>query len=207
MSEPIFPGPGGGVATMAAPAPAEPQPEKASNRKALLAVAGVVGALVVGAGAFFMLTSGAPEEDFTIPIAKPSASASASAAPSASAGTSTTVKKANVTSRDPFAVLFPEPKPEPTAAASAPASTTDGTATQPPNQSQTTTYTVAVSDIKPAKGQATLVVDGKSYTAMVGEKFAPYFTLYAVFNTECVGVLFGDQNVPVCLTAPATVTQ
>jgi len=204
MSEPIFPAPGGGVATMAAPAPAEPQPEKASNRKALLAVAGVVGALVVGAGAFFMLTSGAPEEDFTIPIAKPSASASV--APSASAGTSTTVKKTNVTSRDPFKVLFPEPAAEPSAAATS-GSTTDGTATTPPNQSQTTTYTVAVSDIKPAKGQATIVVDGKSYTALVGEKFAPYFTLYAVFNAECVGVLFGDQNVPVCLTSPATVTQ
>lgn len=204
MSEPIFPAPGG-VATMAAPAPAEPQPEKASNRKALLAVAGVVGALVVGAGAFFLLTSGAPEEDFSIPIAKPSASASVAPSASASAGTSTTVKKANVTSRDPFAVLFPEPAPEPTVAASS--GTTDGTATQAPNQSQTTTYTVAVTNIQPNKGQATVVVDGKSYPAAVGEKFAPYFTLYAVFNAECVGVLFGDQNVPVCLTSPATVTQ
>lgn len=204
MSEPIFPA-SGGVATMAAPAPAEPQPEKASNRKALLAVAGVVGALVVGAGAFFMLTSGAPEEDFTIPIAKPSASAPAEPSASASPGATTTVKKTNVTSRDPFAVLFPTPKAEPSAQQSG--STTDGTATQAPNQSQTTTYTVAVTDIKPAKGQATVVVNGKSYATVVGEKFAPYFTLYAVFNAECVGVLFGDQNVPVCLTVPATVTQ
>jgi hypothetical protein len=30
--------------------------------------------------------------------------------------------------------------------------------------------------------------------------------MYSVFNTECVGVLYGDQSVPVCEGKPQTVT-
>ena len=42
-------------------------------------------------------------------------------------------------------------------------------------------------------------VDGKPYTTAVGETFAKYYSVYSVFNDQCVGVLYGDQSVTVCI--------
>jgi len=53
---------------------------------------------------------------------------------------------------------------------------------------------------------AVVRVDSKSYTVGIGVPFAQYFTLYSVFNSNCVGVLFGDQSIPVCTTVPQTVS-
>lgn len=210
MSEPIFTA-GGGAA---APAATEPQPETPSNRKALLAVGGVVGALVVGAGAFFVLTQGAPQDELAQGAKQPGVTAPGpqASAPAKPAGTKV-VKVATVTSRDPFVALFPDPKPtgDSTSGGGTVTTPTDGTApsggtpTTPPDQSTSTTYKVAVTIIKESEGVAQITVDGKPYSAGVGRPFAPYFTLYAIFNSECVGVLFGDQSVPVCKGAVATV--
>ena len=127
MSEPIFTA-GGGAA---APAATEPAPDTRSNRKALLAVGGVVGAVVVGAGAFFMLTQGAPQDDLaqgakTPGVSAPKPQASASAKP----GGTKVVKVATVTSRDPFVALFPDPKPasDSTSGGGTVTTPTDGTA-------------------------------------------------------------------------------
>jgi hypothetical protein len=66
--------------------------------------------------------------------------------------------------------------------------------------------TLAVSKINTAKQTATITVDGKPYAATVGAVFGTNFVMYSVFNTQCVGILFGDQSVPVCTNAPQTVT-
>jgi len=207
MSEPIFPAPGGNGA--AAPAMADPQPEKKSNRKALLAVGGIVAAAALGAGAFFMLTSsGSGDDEFAGPTtkARPQASSPAKVQASAPAKTTkVTIKTAVVTGRDPFAVLFP--------VVEKPATTTGGTSggpsasATPPSQTQTTTHSIAVVTINGKSGTADLKIDGKAYSAAIGEKFATYYTLYAVFNAQCVGVLFGDQAVASCIGNPVTVTQ
>lgn len=215
MSEPIFPsGPG----ATAAPSVAEPQPETRSNRKALLAVGGVVAAVAVGAGAFFFLNQ-APADDVAAPTPrKPAATAPAEPEPSASPTKKGTVKVVTVTAHDPFVALFPEDsKPADGSTSGDGTTTTDGTTggttdtpstapTAPPDQSTSTSYKVGVTIIKPDTGAAQITVNGKPYSVSVGKSFAQFFTLYAIFNSDCVGVLFGDQNVPVCKSGSATVT-
>jgi hypothetical protein len=187
----------------AAPIAAEPQPSGGS-RKALLAVGGAVGALVVGAGAFMLLTGSGSGGDQAPAASAPQPAASAAApSPSTSPRTTTTIKTVALTARDPFAVLFPAPKPKPVAPA-APAVTT-------PLQGQTAApvapkITLSVSAVNPTKQTATVSVDGVKYPATIGKVFAKTFVLYSVFNAQCVGVLFGDQSVPVCTTSPQTVS-
>lgn len=215
MSEPIFPA-GAGTA---APAAAEPSTEGRSNRKALLALGGVLGAVVVGGGAFFLLNQSAPADEAGPVVKKPASSAQpdAGASPAAKPNKPVTVKVARVTSHDPFAVLFPEVKTSDsggtagsgtttTPGGSSTAAPSGTTATPPPDQSTSTSYKVGVTIIKPDTEVAQITVNGKPYSVGVGKPFAQYFTLYAIFNKDCVGVLFGDQNVPVCKNSNATVT-
>ncbi|MDA8437222.1 MAG: hypothetical protein M0Z98_14700 [Actinomycetales bacterium] len=198
MSEPMFPSGSGD----AAPHAAEPQPSGGS-RKALLAVGGAVGALAIGAGAFVLLTgSGGGGDSAAAPVPQAVASAPAPA-PSASQRTTTTIKTVSVTARDPFAVLFPAPAPTPAAAPAAPAVSTP---LQGPTAAPVVKTTLSVAAVNPTKQTATVSVDGVKYAATVGKVFAKTFLLYSVFNAQCVGVLFGDQSVPVCTNAPQTVS-
>ena len=198
MSEPMFPLGSGD----AAPHAAEPQPSGGS-RKALLAVGGAVGALAIGAGAFVLLTgSGGGGDSAAAPVPQAVASAPAPA-PSASQRTTTTIKTVSVTARDPFAVLFPAPAPTPAAAPAAPAVSTP---LQGPTAAPVVKTTLSVSAVNPTKQTATVSVDGVKYAATVGKVFAKTFLLYSVFNAQCVGVLFGDQSVPVCTNAPQSVS-
>jgi hypothetical protein len=123
------------------------------------------------------------------------------------------VKPATVTvsTRDPFAVLYTAPvaAATPAAPAATPAAgTTGGTTTTPVVTTPTTPpVTLAVLSINTGASSATISVNGKKYNnTKVGATFGTYYTLYSVFNTQCVGLLYGDQNVPVCLSKPATVT-
>ena len=197
MSEPMFPSSGGD----AAPAVSDPQPQ-GTNRKALLTIGGVVGALVIGGGAFFLLSGSGGGGDQSLANPQPGAAASAPT-PSASPVTVTTIKTVSVAARDPFAPLFPTPAAPPAAAAAPPASTTP---LQGPTLAPVAKVTLAVSAIDATKQTATVSVDGVKYPVAVGKVFAKSFLLYSVFNAQCVGVLFGDQSVPVCTTAPATVS-
>lgn len=222
MSEPIFPSAPGAPA---APSVAEPQPEIRSNRKALFAVGGVVAAVAVGAGAFFMLNQAPADDGIALPAPrKPAASAPADASPTAKPTKQTPVKVVSVTAHDPFVALFAEEtKPaggsgstDGSTGTDSGGSTTPGSGenggaptpapTTPPDQSTSTAYKVGVTIIKPDTGAAQITVNGKPYAVSVGKSFAQFFTLYAIFNSDCVGVLFGDQNVPVCKSGDATVT-
>ena len=43
-----------------------------------------------------------------------------------------------------------------------------------------------------------LKLDGKKYTVDEGEQFAKSYRLYDIFNANCAGFLYGDQNAVVC---------
>jgi hypothetical protein len=109
--------------------------------------------------------------------------------------------------RDPFAMLFP-----PTASAS----TTTASTTTTQNQTSSTPVTpvtpvtakltVAVSGVNVTKQTATITVDGVKYATSVGKVFDKTFVMYSVFNSTCVGLLYGDQNVAVCSANPVAVS-
>jgi hypothetical protein len=197
--------------------PASPPPEVAepaesrSNRKALYLVGGVVGALVLAGGAFLLL-NGSSSSDDSGTVA--GSTTNANSQPSTVKPTAPVVVKpatVTVSTRDPFAVLYTAPvaAASPTAPAAPPAGTTGGTTTTPVVTPPTTPpVTLAVLSINTAlPGTATITVNGKKYSnTKVGATFGTYYTLYSVFNAQCVGLLYGDQNVPVCLSKPATVT-
>jgi hypothetical protein len=187
----------------AAPMPSEQA--KPGNRKALLAVGGVVAALVVGAGAFFALSSSGGSDDPVAAPAKGNPTAAASPTPSPTAKATTTIKTVTVAARDPFAVLFP-PTPTPTAKSTAPSgSTTQVQTTTSTPALVTPKVTLAVSGISTAKQTATVTVDGVKYSVAVGKVFGSKFVMYSVFNGSCVGLLYGDQNVAVCVAKPVSV--
>ncbi|CAB4947703.1 unannotated protein [freshwater metagenome] len=212
MSEPIFSIPGQG----AVPAMGAPEPDAGTSRKSLFIIGGVGAALILGAGAFFMLGSGAstPEPIAAGPV--PAASVSPSESPAAAEklpAASTVpvapvapVATAAVTTRDPFKPLF-------YVGGSSVASVADTTTTTPaevpvapPSVATVNPLTLTVSSIDPVAQTAVVGVDAKPYTVGVGVPFAKYFTVYSVFNANCVGVLFGDQSIPVCTTVPQSVS-
>ena len=213
MSEPMFPAPEAEVA----PAAAVIDEPTRSNRTPLLIIGGVLGAVVVGGGAFLLLSGGG---DTALPAASPSRSAAPAPAASASPKASPSAKPVTVpatttvTTRDPFKPLFvaavatsgsssaTAATPAPSAAPATPVTpVTPVTPTTP-----TVQVTLTVSKIDAAAQTAVVSVDGKAYPASVGKVFAKNYMVYSVFNAQCVGVLYGDQSVPVCTTAPATIT-
>ena len=116
-------------------------------------------------------------------------------------------KTASVTTHDPFKPLF-------AVAVLGTTTTPVTTATTPPAPTAApvtpakpiVAVTLAVSKINATTQTATVTVDGKAYAVGIGALFAKNFVLYSVFNTQCVGVLFGDQSVPVCVNSPQTVS-
>jgi hypothetical protein len=170
---------------------------------------------VVGAGAFFLLNSGGSSDP--LPVAVPQASAPA-AAPSAAPSTAPSAKPAarpaaaSVTGRDPFKPLFVSVSTgEGVAAAPASGSSSGGgggsAATPVPAPAPAApTVTLSVSKVDMAGQSATVAVDGKKYATTVNVPFGKYYTVYAIFNDSCVGVLYGDQSVAVCTSKPMSVS-
>ncbi len=212
MSEPMFPSAG-----QAAPETAALEPEK-SNRKVLVALGGVLAALVVGGGAFLMMSSGGGDDDFAADgvVQRPAVSnpdAGGAATPQAKPA----IKPAsiNIAKRDPFAPLFPSPTAtvDPNAGDNpgGPGQTGGNGGGVAPPATDPTPVTPAVSlsvtTIDVNGKVATVTVDTKKYAKLkVGDSFGGFYTLYSIFNDQCVGVLYGDQSVPVCKGKPASVT-
>jgi hypothetical protein len=210
----MFPSPDAPAAAPAAGAPVA----EGGNKKALLALGGIGAALVVGAGAFFLLNSGGSTEP--LPVAVPQASAPA-AAPSAAPSTAASAKPvarpaaASVTGRDPFKPLFPAVSTgegvvvAPAGGSSGGGSSSSGgsgAAPVPAPAPAAPTVTLSVSKVDMAGQSATVAVDGKKYATSVNVPFGKYYTVYAIFNDSCVGVLYGDQSVAVCTSKPMTVS-
>lgn len=128
---------------------------------------------------------------------------------------STAPARTDVTSRDPFAPLYD--KEQAAAADSAPAAASvaaGAAAAQTADSAGSSPMTAAapvVTTPTPASGgtisklkisalgnSVTLRLDGKKYTVAEGETFATSYRLYDIFNAECAGFLYGDQNAVVC---------
>ena len=52
--------------------------------------------------------------------------------------------------------------------------------------------------ISPLGNSVKLKLDGKKYSVDEGEAFAKSYRLYDIFNANCAGFLYGDQNAVVC---------
>ena len=143
----------------------------------------------------------------------PGASAAPSTAPTAKPVARPAA--ASVTGRDPFKPLFAVistgdgAAPGPAAGGSSGGSSGGGgsaAAPVPAPVPAAPTVTLSVSKIDQAGQTATVAVDGKKYATSVNAPFGKYYTVYAIFNDSCVGVLYGDQSVAVCTSKPMTVT-
>ena len=205
MSEPMFPG---GGATTAAPAAAEVS-EPQGNRKVLLAVGGVVAALVLVVGGFMLMNSGSGDDgDTALVVPSAGSGAQAGGAPGPAASPAPVIKPASLTvaKRDPFAPLHPAAAPsQPASQPTAPAAGPTAPAGEP--TPVVAPVTLEVKSIDATKDVATVSVDGKKYPGLkVNDSFGGHYTLYSVFNPQCVGILYGDQSVPVCLGKPVSVT-
>ena len=58
--------------------------------------------------------------------------------------------------------------------------------------------TISALTISPLGNSVKLKLDGKKYTVDEGEQFAKSYRLYDIFNANCAGFLYGDQNAVVC---------
>jgi hypothetical protein len=195
--------------------PDEPPTMRGAGSRTFLVVGGaVIAGLVHGGVVLFVMKPGSSEEALA-PV--PSGNAAAPAAPAAPAGEAAEGAQAGeqapanaatrLTSRDPFAPLVakkppaPAPAPAPVAAVPAGASSATGGASSagaPPAPTPATGGTISALSISPLGNSVTLKLDGKKYEVDEGEQFAKSYRLYDIFNENCAGFLYGDQNAVVC---------
>ncbi len=175
--------------------PIEEEPSSRNRTRVIVAVAVLVG-IVVGGMVLLMLRPGPAEEvvDRAIAGAAVDAAIAAQAEAAAEAAaaeqvTTTTKTKVKITSRDPFAPLVPKAPPPPAPKAAA------GPATE---VSASSGVTISALKVSTNGASVALKLDGKKYAVEEGEAFAKNYRLYDIFNDNCAGFLYGDQNAVVC---------
>ncbi|MGB7981532.1 MAG: hypothetical protein WCF36_12150 [Candidatus Nanopelagicales bacterium] len=111
-------------------------------------------------------------------------------------------KRAKITSRDPFAPIVA--KPAATSAKSQAKAAKESKAAKKPVEAPAAVpqvasgATISALRVTPSGDSVTLKLDGKKYTVEEGETFAKSYRLYDIFNANCAGFLYGDQNAVVC---------
>ena len=88
----------------------------------------------------------------------------------------------------------PAPAPAPVAASAPDAASTSSAG----SSTGATGGTISALTISPLGNSVKLKLDGKKYTVDEGEQFAKSYRLYDIFNANCAGFLYGDQNAVVC---------
>ena len=174
--------------------PLEEEPSARNRTRAIVAVAVLVG-IVVGGMVLLMLRPGPAEQVVDRAIAGAAveaaiaAQAEAAAEAAAAEEVTTTRTKVKITSRDPFAPLVPKapPPPAPKAAAEPAAGV-----------SASSGVTISALKVSTNGASVTLKLDGEKYSVDEGEAFAKNYRLYDIFNDNCAGFLYGDQNAVVC---------
>ncbi len=188
-----------------------------SSRRRLYAAGGVAALLGLGAGLYFMFGNSAPTDDSQFRLSTPTSSAAPSAGAVVSSPKPAVSAVAKVGTRDPFKALKPGAVETAVAVADTTGSTaSSGTTSDPsapavvavatPTAAPASSVTLTVSAIDPVAQTVVVDVDGKKYATGVGKTFAQSFSVYSVFNAQCVGILYGSQSTPVCLAAPVSVT-
>jgi len=178
--------------------------EKPSSRKRNFIVVGlaIVAGLVLGGVMLFVMQPGADEEVVDPVTAAAAAAAvteaeaqSAAVAEEAAAGeAAASTTKVKITSRDPFAPLVPKPAPVPVAKAKPAAEV----APVAPDTAAASGGTISALTVSAEGDSVKLKLDGKKYDVDEGETFAKSYRLYDIFNDNCAGFLYGDQNAVVC---------
>ena len=175
----------------------EPLEEGASagNRTRVIVAVAVLVGIVVGGMMLFMLRPGPAEEVVDRAIAGAAveaaiaAQAEAEAEAAAAEEVTTTRTKVKITSRDPFAPLVPKAPPPPAPKAAA----------EPASEvSASSGVTISALKVSTNGASVTLKLDGEKYSVDEGEAFAKNYRLYDIFNDNCAGFLYGDQNAVVC---------
>jgi hypothetical protein len=185
---------GGGLPGLDEAAPAS------SRKRIYLTIGSAVGAgLILGVVVLFLLPGRAAEEAAaSAAVAEAAVAAEAAAVDAAEpeqAVPPTNRTRVRITSRDPFKPLVPEPPPAPAAPAR-----DVSKADQPASgaSSSSTAATISALSISGGGNSVKLKLDGEPYTVDVGETFAKTFRLYSIFDDNCAGFLYGDQNAVVC---------
>jgi hypothetical protein len=178
------------------------------NRTFLVVALAIVAGLVLGGMALFVMQP-ASDDELLGPVPSAGAAGGSSAAQEAQAAQAeqeaaaeqVVAQKAKVklTSRDPFAPLVAKPAPAPAPApAAAPAAAPDAASSSSSSSSGGKGGTISALTISPLGNSVKLKLDGKKYTVDEGEQFAKSYRLYDIFNANCAGFLYGDQNAVVC---------
>ena len=178
------------------------------NRTFLVVALAIVAGLVLGGMALFVMQP-ASDDELLGPVPSAGAAGGSSAAEEAQAAQAeqeaaaeqVVAQKAKVrlTSRDPFAPLVAKPAPAPAPApAAAPAAASDAASSSSSPSSGGKGGTISALTISPLGNSVKLKLDGKKYTVDEGEQFAKSYRLYDIFNANCAGFLYGDQNAVVC---------
>jgi hypothetical protein len=182
--------------------PGEESAPKRSRTFLVVALA-IVAGLILGGMALFLMKPAPVEEPF-VPVAggsgsgAPASDTQAEAEQSAEQALAPTAK-IRLTSRDPFAPLVakaaPAPAPAPAPVAAAPDAASSSASSSPASSKG---GTISALTISPLGNSVKLKLDGKKYTVDEGEEFAKSYRLYDIFNANCAGFLYGDQNAVVC---------
>jgi hypothetical protein len=178
------------------------------NRTFMIVALAIVAGLVLGGMALFVMQPGSDDELLgPVPSAQAAggmaaaeADAAAQADQEAAAEQVAAQKtKVRITSRDPFAPLVAKPAPAPAPApVAAPAAAPDAASSSSSSTSGGKGGTISALTISPLGNSVKLKLDGKKYTVDEGEQFAKSYRLYDIFNANCAGFLYGDQNAVVC---------
>jgi type II secretory pathway pseudopilin PulG len=173
------------------------------NRTFVIVALAIVAGLVLGGMALFVMQPGSDDELLASAPTTQTARGAAAADEAAQAEQEAAAEqvaapktKVRITSRDPFAPLVakpaPAPAPAPVAASAPDAASTSGSSTGAKGG------TISALTISPLGNSVKLKLDGKKYTVDEGEQFAKSYRLYDIFNANCAGFLYGDQNAVVC---------
>jgi hypothetical protein len=191
------------------PPMADPSQDATPKRRRtfLIGAMAIVGGLVLGGLALFFMKPAAEVEPLSAIPTAPDAATTAEQAAEAEqeAGVeqvAATKARVKLTSRDPFAPLVAKPAPAaapaPVPAAPAPDSSAPDAEASSGSASSAKGGTISALTISPLGNSVKLKLDGKKYTVDEGEQFAKSYRLYDIFNANCAGFLFGDQNAVVC---------
>ena len=175
------------------------------TRTFVIVALAIVAGLVLGGMALFVMQPGSDDELLASAPATRTVQGAAAAEEAAKAEQEAAAEqvaapktKVRITSRDPFAPLVAKPAPAPAPAPVA-ASAPDAASTSSAGSSTGATGgTISALTISPLGNSVKLKLDGKKYTVDEGEQFAKSYRLYDIFNANCAGFLYGDQNAVVC---------
>jgi hypothetical protein len=175
---------------------------KRSRTFVVVALAIVAGLVLGGLALFFMKPAAEEEMASPIPTAPGAAAAAEQAADveqeAAAEQVAAQRTKVRISSRDPFAPLVAKPAPAPAPTAASAAASTPDAASSSSSTSGAKGGTISALTISPLGNSVKLKLDGKKYTVDEGEQFAKSYRLYDIFNANCAGFLYGDQNAVVC---------